>query len=193
MADIPIQLKFFKKLELYQELTFQNKKPKHPEDEINWKNEKIILSYAFIEFHILGEAIEWNDIAKFIFIEEYREARKEALESYERENKSSPTEKQIEKRANHFAKPKIGGDIGGVMENLVIKGFVKYKENVSWAIQFTKEGLLMGEVIYDCEKSKKWLDKNKYPIFIFLTWATIISAIIITIVTAFNLIKGLLK
>lgn len=57
--ELPIQLKFFKKLELYQELCFQNKKVQEAQlqNQRAWRTEKEILKWTTWNHHHLGTPI----------------------------------------------------------------------------------------------------------------------------------------
>jgi len=182
MAEIPIQLKFFKKLELYQELKFQNEKLEKSKRLKDWKIEKEILKWTTWNHHHLASAITHQYILENIFKKE----RTGLLKRMEKEKPELVTEESI-----NYVFQKGIGSLTPVVGNLVQRRFAEYEQEGQPQIIFTPLGLLMGEVIYDCEKSKKWWSRNKYPVFIFLTRVAIVLGFVIAILTIANLLKNL--
>lgn len=82
MADLPIRLSFFKKLELYQELKARNKRVG---DDTAWSGEKEILRWAATEHRHLGTAIDAKFVADKILIDrtKYRNFSDDAKRSME--------------------------------------------------------------------------------------------------------------
>lgn len=153
---MPIQLKFFKKLELYQELKFQNKKAKKA-DKDHWKiwnTEKEILRWTPWNHHFLNSVIGHDYVRRKIL----------------KQNEAGASE--IETKYDYELTRTFG--------NLVKRGYAEKEKDTN--IYFTREGLLMGEVINDYHSIESYKDvknlsklwkKTKYPFFIFFTWTTI--------------------
>jgi len=141
--ELPIQLKLFKKLELYQELKFQDEKASKASERLRkvWKTEKLILSWTARGHHLIMHPIDHGYVR-------------------------SGTGLLKNKDENNY-------DFGlsGTFTNLIGRGFAKPVERNDTQILFTPTGLLMGEVIDDVEGSNIW-KKYRYPIFYYLTWAT---------------------
>jgi hypothetical protein len=142
---LPIQLKFFKKLELYQELKFQDEKALGASNRADlnkiWKTEKLILSWTARGHHLIMCPIDHGYVRNGTGL---------------LKNKNS-------------ADYDIG--LSGTFTNLIGRGFAESVEGNNTQIIFTPTGLLMGEVINDVEGINVW-KKYRYPIFYYLTWAT---------------------
>ena len=66
--ELPIQLKFFKKIELYQEYLSQERKIKISKTHLKaWENEKEILKWVRTNHHHLGSLLTREDIKNRIF------------------------------------------------------------------------------------------------------------------------------
>lgn len=163
--ELPIQLKFFKKLELYQELIFQNKKAGEAGGDRRkvWKTEKEILKWTTWNHHYLRSPINHDYIRINIL-----------------KNKSAD---------------KYDKALTNTTQNLIKRGFAIAPEILKDVtdIEFTQLGLLMGEVVNDTEGEKKW-PKIKYDLFYKLVWLTAISGALIVIINFFVLLyKGIFK
>jgi hypothetical protein len=64
--ELPIQLKFFKKLELYQEFKYQNKKSTKASKNLQkvWKTEKLILKWTVWHHHLLAHPVNYEYFKK---------------------------------------------------------------------------------------------------------------------------------
>lgn len=147
--ELPIQLKFFKKLELYQELKIQDNKKK--KTRLNdWILEKDILYWTAEGHHHLGSNLNNEDIKQIL--NGYKKYQGNKLPGYK------------------FAK-----------ENLVARGFAKglNGDDTTQGIKTTLEGLLMGQVIKDVQDGG--INRLKYPLFIKLTWLTIVAGVYLVI------------
>lgn len=74
--ELPIQLKFFKKIELYQEFKFQDEKAEEASEGILrklWKTEKRVLRWTARHHHCLGSSIDHDYIRNNILGENNRE------------------------------------------------------------------------------------------------------------------------
>ncbi len=122
--ELPIQLKLFKKLELYQELKFQDIKCEKASQRLSkvWKTEKLILSWTAQGHHLIAHPINHDYV------------RGGLLKDKEKDN-------------YEFG-------LSGTFTNLIGRGFAVPVENDSSSIIFTPTGLLMGEVINDVENGK---------------------------------------
>lgn len=120
--ELPIQLKFFRKLELYQELKFQDRKSKASERfKKVWKTEKLILGWTARGHHLIACPINHDYVRNGDGL---------------LRNKNS----------NDYD---LG--LSGAFTNLIGRGFaVPVKDNET-QILFTPVGLLMGEVMNDVE------------------------------------------
>lgn len=180
MADVPIQLKFFRKLELYQELKAEDKKEKGSVRLKPWKREKKILKWTAKHHYYLDSAINPDYAYGNIFKEEFDKIKRDVYK-----NMPEPTDEMV---MHHLTLDKWVGDLSLVFGNLVQRGFMERRENGSRRpFIFTPLGLLMGQVINEVEGSL--LGKIRYRFFIILTWATIFSASIITIYSAFKILR----
>ncbi len=139
--NLPIQLKFYKKLELYLEL--KNLNLKNSDNNI-WDTEKILLAWAANQYVSLNKTLSHDELRKHIF--------KHGTEEF--------AVNQV-KYDSHLTVP---------LENLTIRGYGT-SNNPTEHIQFTREGLLMGEVINDV--SKGGISKFKYSFSYFLIWLAI--------------------
>ena len=150
--ELPIQLKFFKKLELYQELNFQDEKAGKASERLRkiWNTEKLILSWTARGHHLIMHPIDHG---------------------YVRSN----TSLLKNKNENDY-------DFGlsGTFTNLIGRGFVKAVEGNNTQIIFTPSGLLMGEVIDDVEGDKTW-PKWKYWIFFKFVWTVALAGALLVV------------
>lgn len=166
--ELPIQLKFFKKLELYQEIKFQDRKNKTQPALLNvWNTEKEILSWTVLNHHNLGNTITDDFVRKNIL------------------------KMQSHVNIDEVAK-KYDIHLTDTFENLIKRGYAERSTQDVSNLIFTKEGLLIGEVIYDIKGDNIW-NRHKYPFFYFLTWVTTISGALIVIVNALIMIVNFLK
>lgn len=180
MADIPIQLKFFRKLELYQELKAEDKKEKWSNRLRPWKIEKRILKWTAKHHYHLDSAINPDYAYRNIFKEEFDKIKEDVYK-----NMPEPTDEMV---THHLIRDEWVGNLSPVFGNLVQRDFMEKREDgTNRPFIFTPLGLLMGQVINEVEGSL-W-GKIRYPFFIILTWATILSASIVTINTALKILK----
>ena len=180
MSSIPIQLKFYKKLEFYQELRRQNRRATNSERLHDWENEKKILKWAARNHHHLNSRVSHDQL--------YWDAFADVRQEIEIEFKAifaQFSEQQVKETVINHLKKKVGS-LSAPCANLYRRGYASDYQ-VSSGLIFTNEGLLMGEVIDECENGTP-IDAWKYPFFIVLVWATISSAALITIVSAINII-----
>lgn len=146
--DLPVQIKFFRKLELYQELKFENKKANEvdtPELKKIWDTEKIILKWTVWNHHKLASPLNHGKVRKDILKED----------------------------ANN--KEKYDTNLTNTFTNLLQRGYAyepKEKEEPT-DIKISSTGLLMGQVIDEVE-SGNIFKKYKYPLFYYLVWSTIV-------------------
>ena len=181
MSELPIKLKFFKKIELYQELNGQNKKAGYSTRLTDWQKEKKILKWTAVNHHHLGSEFSIERLY-MIFEEEVNKVKEEFSEVFRGWEDKNIQETII----NHLKEEKRVGSLKSAIENLKIRGYAREGDKLDFLIIFTLEGLLMGEVIYEVEDT--WLGKIKYPFFLYITWTTIILAILITMITFVNLV-----
>jgi hypothetical protein len=157
--DLPIQLNFFKKLELYQELKGEDSKATDAEGNIDiaWRIERDILNWTVKNHHHLGTPLTETYIL---------DPKNDVLS---RANATDPN------------------SVPRAMENLIQRGFAE-QDHTGRTIQIkiSKEGLLMGEVIYDT-RAQNLFRKYKYVFFLCLTWILIILGIILLIL---NVVTG---
>jgi hypothetical protein len=159
--EMPIQLKFFKKLELYQELKFQDKKAAtKPEAYKVWKTEKEILKWTVYNHHYLNAGITHDFIRKNILVAA--------------EEKLFEIEKEYDVR------------LAQTFSNLSKRGYIKLSDQRGDEMFLLKEGLLMGEVVYDVESGRGW----KYFLFYWLTWATVWAGALSVIINFLKLIEN---
>jgi hypothetical protein len=190
MADIPIQLKFFKKLELYQDFKRQDRRSIQSEKLVNiWEKEKIILAWASRGHYKLGRVLSYNEIYERVYEHDYKRHYDDLFTS----KGVPPVPKEHEYQLIIPRLVAERGQIGDAVDNLVVKNFAERpKESGGMkSIMFTAEGLLIGEVINECD-SQSWRYNIKYLFFIYLTWITILAAAFITIVTACRLVFDLI-
>jgi len=158
--ELPIQLKFFKKLELYQELLSEDKKARNAEDSRRqiWNMEKAFLEFADKEHHHRGSILKNTDI-----------------------------QNRIESR---FKKGDMDNELAHISENLVTRGFAEYTSSNSdpnEGIYITREGFLMGGVISDVDSGHFW-NKNKYYLFYWLVWLTVITGAFTVLINFIKLV-----
>ena len=165
--ELPIQLEFFRKLELYQELKSQDKHFSKGNENSAWEMEKDILQYSVFLHHHLGTPITVDHVA----VQKNRVLRSDKFDAKD----------DLKDR----------GSLEHALPNLVQRGFATQNSSGS-GIHFTKEGRLMGAVINDVREGKflgsKFLGKNRYLIFSVITWATVISGILLLL---FNLVNSI--
>lgn len=159
--DLPIKLKFYKKLELYQELKFQNKKAKGTDNKV-WKTEKKILKWTVWDHHFLREPLSQEHIRKTLF-----------------ENGTNQLMPNMKEYDVHLTKP---------FENLIARDYAESVQN-NEKIRITPLGLLIGEVIYDIEE--KVLGKIRYELFYWGTWLVVISASLLVIAQLIKVVMPL--
>lgn len=146
--ELPIQLKFFKKLELYQEFIYQNKKSTKASEHLQkvWKTEKFILKWTVWHHHLLAHPVDYEYF----------------------KNGLIPKGKESE-----FS-------LLGAFTNFIRKEYAEENINKT-GILFTKEGLLMGEVVDDMESRNIWR-RWRYGIFFWFVWATAIAGASLVII-----------
>lgn len=154
--EIPIQLKFFKKIELYQDYKFENKKALSTRLQ-DWKIETIILKWARENHHHLWDPLNEQRIKYKILNGVYEYEYKHAMDS------------------------------------LVQRGYAEHLLGVAPEIniRITKEGLLMGEVIFDVENGG-W-SGHKYELFYWVVWLTLWSGVIIVFASALKIVWAVIK
>lgn len=156
--ELPIQLKFFRKLELYQELISENKKFRESGTEIKtWPMEKDVLAWTKGHHH-LGSPLNNADIQSIL--------EKTLVEA---------NEKKIEKE---YKKENFDTELDNVGKNLKERGYAKDDPNDKGII-ITLDGLMMGQVVNDCNKGG--FKEFKYPFLIILMWATVFSGSLLII------------
>jgi hypothetical protein len=163
--ELPIQLKFFKKLELYQELLSENEKAERAGRSLKeiWNMEKIILKYADTEHHHRGSILKNTDIQNMI--------------------------------ESKFEKGDMDNELGHISKNLVTRNFAEYAsedKDSNKGIYITREGFLMGNVINDVESKNLW-NKNKLKIFYWLLWATVIAGSFTVLINFIKLVYGIVS
>lgn len=155
--ELPVQLKFFRKLELYQELRSQDKNFSHGNENFAWEIEKDILQWTVRNHHHLGTPL---------------------------------TETHASDPKNRILKPEKYSDPGSLkqgLSNLIQRGFATQDPSVP-GIHFTKEGLLMGEVINDVRQGC-FLSKKRYQFFYWTTWLIVAFGVLLLFA---NLVKVIL-
>ncbi|MBD3300382.1 MAG: hypothetical protein GF347_03445 [Candidatus Moranbacteria bacterium] len=160
MSSLPIKLEFFRKLELYQEVIFENNKSKKAGQEALrevWNFEKAFLEWAATEHHHRSQPL---DDARIV---------EEILNLYQKK-KEAISETLVEK------------EVANVRKNMISRGFAKNSKG-SIGIIITKEGFLMGRVLSDLNKKR---NRAFYRIFIFLTWAVPITASLMLFINFFE-------
>lgn len=160
--ELPIQIKFFKKLELYQELKFQDRKSNKASDRLKkmWKTEKLILGWTARGHHLIAHPIDHD----------YVRNGGDLLKNKNKDN--------------------YDWGLSGTFGNLIKRGFaVEFTAGDTSNIIFTPEGLLMGEVIDDVENKK--LGGWKYNFFYYLTWITALMGAFFIIINFFILLSSL--
>jgi len=163
--ELPIQLKFFKKLELYQELLSENKKATFAgatRREL-WNMEKEVLAWTDKNHHHRLSPLKNTDL-----------------------------QDKVERK---FSKEYLDNELGEISRNLVSRGFAVFKEpdDESKGIIITPEGFLMGKVINDIEGQKIWV-KIEYTLLYKLVWITALAGALIVIINLLVLLyKGLFK
>lgn len=159
--ELPIQLKFFRKLELYQELKDENNKAikaKRTLREI-WRMEKTVLKFADQRHHHRGSILENKDIQYLL------------------------------EEAN-FSNKSIEGELCHIAKNLISRGFAEFAtedKDINKGFYITKEGFLMGKVINEVEEGKR-RTKFFYEFFYYLVWTSAISGAILIILKLLQLL-----
>lgn len=154
--ELPITPKFFKKLEIYQEIKRLDKRnAKHSE----WDMEKDFLLWAHTDHFHLGSFLSTKNVL-------------------DRLNK-----------LNKYNNKDLNDHVFKMMQNLKEHGWAEWwpREWENNAIKINKEGLLVGEVIFDISRSGRIF----YESFILISWLTIISGIVIVIANAISTMVGL--
>lgn len=154
--ELPIQLKFFKKIELYQEYKFEEQKSLETKLQ-DWKIEKAILKWTRTNHHHLASPIDANRINKEILGNKYSHEHQHAMGS------------------------------------LVQRGYADiYPANTDMirpeSITITKDGLIMGEIVYDIENNK--FKKITFEFFYWLVWIVAFSGAFILIESALKILIG---
>lgn len=154
--ELPIQLKFFKKLELYQELLSENKRATFAgatRREL-WNMEKEVLAWTEDNHHHRLSPLKNTDI-----------------------------QDKVERK---FGKEYLDNELGQIPRNLVSRGFAIFKdaEDEGKGIIITPEGFLMGKVINDIEGKIIW-PRIKYELIYNLAWLTAIFGALIVIINFF--------
>lgn len=156
--DIPIRLKFFRKLELYQELKKLDKLVKRSDIFINrdWKVGKEVLKSEAqnLQFYPLSFDDLLLDAAMRVLPDRS-------------EMKGNETQIDVARQ---------------VVDVLISRGYAMGKPGKMF---FTPDGIWMGEVINDCES---WWRKIRYPIFYWFVWITFISSGIILLWSGIKII-----
>jgi len=145
--ELPIQLKFFRKLELYQELNDENSRAKNIRSDLKrfWEMEKGFLKIVDIKHHRKGKVLEKGDI-QWILIKA------------------------------GFSKETAHDEWTEIIRSLASREFIKFASaynDPEKGIAVTKEGFLMGRVINDIEEGKKW-PRIKYNLLYWLVWLSAI-------------------
>ncbi|MEK7618098.1 MAG: hypothetical protein AAB410_03040 [Patescibacteria group bacterium] len=159
---LPIQLKFFKKIELYQEYKSEEYKAATTDKKV-WITEKEILRWTTDNHHHLGSEITKDHVRRVIFHE--------------------GTERFTE------SKYKFDIRLNKPFENLVQRGYAT--KNNEDALIITREGLLMGEVINDVEKNlfSKYI---KYNSLYWLVWITAIAGALTIVINFIKAVSDLI-
>ncbi len=152
--SIPIQIKFFREIELYQELKKLNerfKKSIHSDWKV-WNTEKKILEYYYVNLVALNTEIKIEEIRCQVFKEG-----------------SGPTLSELYKDFD------MGLSVP--LTNLVRRGYATGDNN---KISLTPDGLLMGHVINSCYKRANVF---RYNCLYYLTWTTVLSLAFTSIIS----------
>jgi len=164
--ELPIQLKFFRKIELFQEFKIQNKR------NINnkiWKTEKAILKWAAIDYVSLNKELSHDYLRKVIF--------------GDGTNELMPNMKEYDL---HLTVP---------LENLIARGFA-IGDCPTERIKITREGILMGEVINEKESNNIWSSYKYEILYylvwlsVIIIFFNLIKDPLIYIISLFECIKG---
>lgn len=166
--DLPITLKFFRKLELYQELIKEDRKPRN---QAVWNMVKALLRWTVTgHLHL------------------YTPLTSQFVQNTLKEMKSNNTTSD-----EKFSELQVDQLYSKVLGDLVVRGLaqpLKETESNVEKARITLEGLYMGEVIYDYESGG--FKKIKYPIFYCLAWLTVCLGILSLILSFVLLVKNLL-
>jgi hypothetical protein len=122
--DIPIRLKFLKKLDLYQELIRQDKKAKKTSKKV-WAMEKILLKWTYNNHHHICSPLKKEKLEQILHKADF----------------ATSSIKHIEKV------------MGNLVGRGFAKKFDE-KADVGYGIYFSPDGLYMGEVIYEIEENQ---------------------------------------
>ena len=174
--DAPFGILFLKKVELYNLVEDQRKKVEvmkslHPESNnpITWPVEEKILKWTYHGHKYLTDSIKEND---FVF----KKSRK--LKDWELLNEKNEVKEEYKKAVNQ---PK------SILKNMVAREFARYDDDDPTSIIINKEGLLLGEVIYNSQHENRSI-KCIYKIYSCLfdyvgAWILFIIVIITIIMT----------
>lgn len=163
--DLPYTPKFFKKLELFQEIRRLNKREG---EQIHWQAEKALLKWANAEHHHLGTPLlDWD---------------------IERRLEGMPDILAIQPDTNTHVLARV------VIGNLISRGwaveYLKERADGSFRMQGAKiarEGMLAAEVIGDV-LPKQW-KRVVYSVFGGLTWVIFGAALIALLFGAYNQVR----
>jgi hypothetical protein len=163
--DLPITLKFFHKIELYQELRRENDKQKN--NPTVWNIAKAILRWTTYGHKHLYDPVGYLFVRDDVFPELNKIYGYEPLIH----EKLPPRIAEEDQLAVFICK---------AMGVLVSKGFAERLDGAGdfdpSSIRTKLEGLYMGEVIDDYESS--WLRRTKYSLFYVGTWCLVILGVI---------------
>lgn len=187
MSDLPIKLDFFKKLELYQEMAFQDKKASTT-DRKDWYKIKKFLAWTSIGHHHLDSPINSEYVYRYVYEDQFRAKKTEILD-IDGNDELSLSAASVE-ALNRLVLSHISKDIGDLQTTFGTMRQMGYAVEGSsfMQIKFTPLGLLMGRVIYEYQYENNIFRRIKYPFFIILTWLTIISAAFFTIYTGLKIV-----
>jgi hypothetical protein len=157
--ELPIQLRIFRKIELFQELKNRNKKSKKTNLKA-WEIEKDILSLTKYHHHI-GSVLTIEKV-------------KDWLEHVVSDKRYSEGE------LSNWLKKSI--------ENLIEDGFAKRtsESNEELKFLFTRDGMIMGEVVNELKGNclKKIAHNLKYYSLTYLVWLSVILAMLYVVVSS---------
>jgi len=135
--ELPIQLKFFKKIDLYQEYKYEGRKVRVSGTRLqDWKIEKTILKWTANNHHHLGSPLTNDGVAKDILKNKYSYEHLHAIESLIHRKYAERKEEGIIITKEGLLMGEVVNEVEGDKVYLKYKNQLKY-EIFFWLVWFT--------------------------------------------------------